>query len=250
MNDRSLFRLLALGLTVGYLAGCGSREGAKTRDYLAKEHEIMTGLAHECAALPATQPPARPVTVSGNVLAGRSNLQQQAFVDAYRAYLSEEIKRGETLAEIIEHTQAKVRGLGAAGIDPPAVQLVTDEQAVWADLRLLLLGTGDFLSQPGTDFAQDAGATYFGNSLIPTIEGAMKNGSKAALRGSLDGVVKTMAQYVIKDGKRNEAVAKLREIATRVQRDLVAYETARAQLSAALANKFPHEDWSVIATKS
>jgi hypothetical protein len=236
---------------MGLTSACSNNRGAVTNTYLRAHDGIASVLNADLRKFAPVPMPKKPVPPPRQA-AFEVRREYMVALKDYPQKLSSQLRlqkvRWQELSRIVEIAQAKLGALNSAGADPQAVGVATLDLKSMGQLRRLLLEMDRF-----ADLELDAMSTTQRNDdfhelvagVLASFLGSGGNPGAAAVGGA-----KALGDIISKDKAAGDSLRAqsivIGNAATQLNRDVIDYESARAQLNAAVQERYPGEDWSFL----
>ena len=255
---RSPWLIIFVALCFGGLLGCAPRKGPATNIYLRGYVSAVADLNAKLEQLPPVNPPEKPVLPEHATRDQRRQfvVQNRSYRNELIQYFNFFIERGHVLENLYGQTLTRLAALNGAGVDPSAVAMVAIRERTIGQRRELFVEMGrlaelrrDALSRQGsTDALDDLLSSVFVEALKDA-----SGGLQGMEVGALVGAAKGLASIASKGRAEKEAIGEEADqvavATTQLQRDVIDYQTAYAQLRTTVQANYPDEDWSFMGPK-
>lgn len=242
----------------GLLVGCSPNKGPATNSYLRSYAQASDELAARLRQLPPVNPPVRPVLPARPTLEERRefNVQTRSYRNGQIQYYNAFLARGHILENLYGQTLSRISALNGAGADPSAVAMVAIRERTIGQRRELFVEMGRLAELRRDELSHQGSADALDDLVSSVFIEALKEaggGLQGMEMGAFVGAAKGLASIVSKGKAEKEAIGEqanqVAAAATQLQRDVIDYQTASAQLRTTVQASYPDQDWSFLALR-
>ena len=253
-------KVLIIALMIaGLWSGCRASRGPGTHAYLQAYARVSADLGdhiRHLSPLAAPKPPSLPPhpTKQERVI---YTMEVRNFPNTWIGYCAALGERCRVLSDLYGRAQNEYGRIPSAGVDREAVNLVTlrehaigQRRELYVEIARMAELKRDTLVRRG---GNDEIFSLFTDIATHAMEAAEASGpgmTLGALIGAADGLTKIASKRETEDHDLADQSAAVKATATQLQRDVVKYQTALAELKTRVQAEYPDEDWSFLTGSS
>jgi hypothetical protein len=242
-------------VVVLFVVGCSRNRGPATHTFLNSEEGILKRFFEENGHQPAIKLPQHPISPPRPTRFERQAYSRELaqYPRALEEYYARAIDLLSKQSGAFAQLQAQMGSIGASGVDREAVGLVSDEEKLLGDIRLLFLESSELYARRRSTLIREGQANFFDDIVVPAAEGILGSPTQPEV-GAVLGMFKGFSNVAGRNASERQSIAeqftRFHEAENTSQRDFISFQTERSQIQASLSSRYPEEDWAFLMSPS